>query len=110
MGSTATIVILMVIVILIAVVLPMWGTRRATPAVISTFRHYDAVGKSNAKTLDEIGLKPAKTGFIQAMFTPRDYRIPALRALIKTKVVQITEEGKAFLSEENLADSRWKGL
>jgi hypothetical protein len=109
MANTAFIAVLMIIFVVVAVVLPRWGVRRAIPFVIRIFRNRNAVGKQNAKTIDELGLKPTRKGMIETMFGPRDYRLAALRSLVKANVVQMTEDRKFYLSEENLAASKWKG-
>jgi hypothetical protein len=109
MATVAFIIILVALFILVAFVLPRWGLRRAIPSVIQIFRGSNAVGHSNAKTIDELGLKPARKGMIETMFGPRDYRLAAVAHLVKAKVVQITEDRKFYLSEENLAASKWKG-
>jgi hypothetical protein len=108
MANVAFIIILVVLFLLVAFVFPRWGTRRAIPSVIQIFRHRNAVGKDNAKTIDELGLRPARKGMIETMFGPRDYRLAALGHLVKAKVVQMTEDRKLYLSEENLATSKWK--
>ena len=109
MGNVAVIIILVILFLLVAVVFPRWGVRRATPFVIQVFRHRDAVGMHNAKTIDELGLRPVRRGILESMLGPRDYRLPALRYLVKTRIVRITEDRKFYLSEEDLAASRWKG-
>jgi hypothetical protein len=109
MANVAFIVVLVVLFILVAVVFPRWGIRRTIPSVIQIFRHRNAVGKDNARTIDELGLRPARKGVLETMFGPRDYRLAALGHLVKAKVVQITEDRKLYLSEEDLAASKWKG-
>jgi len=109
MGNIAVVVIFVVLFILVAVVFPRWGVRRAIPFVIQVFRRRDAVGTHNAKTLDELGLRPVRRGIIESMLGPRDYRLPALRHLVKARIIQITADRKFYLSEEDLAASKWKG-
>jgi len=110
MAKVIEIVILVVIFVLVLVVLPRWGVRRAVPSVIRIFRERNAVGRGNAKTIDELELKPPKRNVIAMMFAPRDYRLDALGALMKAKVAQRTEDGKFYLSEEDLVASKWKDL
>jgi len=109
MANLVFILVLVVIFVLVTFVFPKRGVRRAIPAVIGTFRQLNAVGSGNAKAIDELGLKPPKKSVIKALLSPRDYRLEALVSLVKTSVIQKTEDGKLYLSEENLAVSKWKG-
>lgn len=102
-------VILVAIFVVVMVALPRRNARRAIPTVIRIFRECDAVGRDNAKAIDELGLKPPKKGVIGMIFAPPDYRIDALGSLMEANIVQKTEDGKLHLSEENLAASKWKG-
>ena len=109
MVKAAFIVALVALFILVAIVLPRWGVRRAIPSVIQILRHRNAVGRENAKTIDELGLKPPKKGMVEMIIGQRDYRLVGLRHLVKANVIQTTEDRKFYLSEENLAASKWKG-
>ena len=109
MANAIIIVVLVAIFVVVTWVLPRRSTRRAIPTVIRIFRERNAVGRGNAKAIDELGLKPPKKGVIRMMFTPRDYTINAIGSLMKANIVQKTEDGKLYLSEENLAASEWKG-
>jgi hypothetical protein len=102
-------VILWAIFVVVMVVLPRRNARRAIPTVIRIFRERNAVGRDNAKAIDELGVKPPKKGVIRMIFAPRYYTIDAIGSLIKANIVQKTEDGKLYLSEENLAASKWKG-
>jgi hypothetical protein len=66
------------------------------PSIIQVFREHSAVGRDNAQTLDELGLE-FKT---PRMFHQPDYRLTALAFLVKANVVQRTEQGKFYISEE----------
>ena len=107
MGDTTFIALLAVIFILLMVVVPPLLVRRAIPSVIRLFRQHNAVGSRNAKAIHELGLKPRT--MIERMLKGVDYRPAALQLLIKAGVIQITEDGKLYLSEENLASTKWKG-
>lgn len=86
-------------------VIPQWRLRRAIPQVIRIFRNYNAVDIKNAKTEEELGFK--RQSMIEGMFGRRDYKPYALTALIRMEIIQMTEDGKLYLSEEKLADSRF---
>ena len=64
------------------------------------FRQNNAVGPKNARTLEELGLKPK--GILESMGR-RDYKPRALQFLISVNIIQMTEEGKFYLSEEDIA-------
>ncbi len=102
-------IILMVILFILSVIfLPYWLIMRTVPKVIRTFRQKNAVGEKNAMTIEELDLKPKS--IFQKMFARRDYRQNALQFLIRSDVVDITEEGKFYLNEEKLMLSKWRNL
>ena len=98
------ILILMVIVIGVAMfVVPRWRVSRATTEVIQVFQEHNATNIKNAKTSDELGFK--QRGMLDGIFTRRDYKPYALSGLMRAEIVQVTEDGKLYLSEEKLATS-----
>ena len=108
MGTIVFILILAVILLLLTFVFPARGARRAIPKVIQVFRQGNAVGKRSAKPMDELIPRPPKRNLIKMMYAPHDYRLSALISLMKLNIVQKTEDGKLFLSEKDLAASKWK--
>ncbi|HEY50503.1 MAG TPA: hypothetical protein G4O20_01700 [Dehalococcoidia bacterium] len=102
------IILIVILFILSVIFLPYWLVMRAVPKVIKAFRHNNATSASTARTIEELGLKPKS--IFQRMFTRRDYRQNALQFLIRSDVVDITEEGKFFLNEEKLMLSKWRNL
>jgi len=82
--------------------IPRWLTRRAARQVIKIFREHNATDAKNAKSIDELGLVPP--GMLERMMRRRDYKPYALNALMKAEIIQATEDGKLYLSEEKLAD------
>lgn len=106
MGDTFFIILLVVIFILVLLVLPQFLVMRSVPKVIRIFRQTNAVGIKNAKTIDELGLKPQT--IFDRILRLRDYKPRALQLLISTNIVQLTEDGKLYLDEENLAMTRWR--
>ena len=81
--------------------LPVILNRRAASQVISLFKKNQALGIDSARTIDELGLRPA--GFSQRLVSMRDYKPRALEALVKSQVVRITEDDRLYLDEEKLA-------
>jgi hypothetical protein len=107
MSDTTIILILVVLLLFVMFVLPQLRLRMAVPSVIRLFRQSKAVGIENAKTIEELGLKPKSMG--QAIIRGQDYKMTALAVLKKAEVIQSTEDGKLYLSEEKLSNSKWKG-
>jgi hypothetical protein len=90
-------------------VFPLINSRRAVPQVISIFRQARALDRGNARPLEDLIPRPGKRNIVQKIFAPRDYRLSALITLLNARVIQRTGEGKLFLSEKELAVSKWKG-
>ena len=107
MSDTTIIIILVVVMIFVMFILPQLLLRRAIPSVIRIFRQGNAVGIENAKTIEDLGLKPKNIA--QAIFRGREYKITALQVLRNANVIQSTEDGKLYLSEKDLSNSKWKG-
>jgi hypothetical protein len=72
--------------------------KRGMLSVVRVFRTHNAVGEANAKTFQELGLRP-KT--LADYFIPglRDYKKEALRLLIANKIVCQTVDKKVYLIE-----------
>ena len=107
MSETTTLIVLTALILIIIFVLPQIMLRHAISSVIRTFRQSKAVGAQNAKTIDELGLRPKS--MMQAIFRGTQYKTTALLVLKYAGVIMNTEEGKLYLSEENLSNSKWKG-
>ncbi len=106
MVNVIAILIIIVLFILAVFVLPTLLVMRSAPKVIRIFRDYGAVGVKNARTVDELGLRPKP--FMQRILRGRDYKMNAFQMLVRAGIIQITDEGKVYLSEEALAGSRWR--
>ncbi len=103
--NTIIITILIFVVLLAAIfVIPGWRLKRAMRQVVQIFRRHNATDAKNAKTDDELGLRPRP--FLERMFSLRDYKPYALTVLIRAEVVKQTEDGKLYLSEDKLMDSK----
>ncbi len=103
------IIIGMVIVLLAAMIfLPQLMIAMACPKVIKIFRKHGALDSTNAKFVDELGLKPPS--FIDRMMKLRDYKPKALQLLMHINVVQMTDDGRLYLSEQELSKTRWANL
>ena len=107
MSETTTLIIFTASLLIIIFVVPQIMLRRATSSIIRTLRQRNAVGAQNAKTIDELGLRPKS--MIQAIFRGTQYKTTALLVLRNARVIESTEDGKLYLSEENLSNSKWRG-
>ena len=103
MNSTVIIIALVVVALVAMIFIPQWRLKRAIPQVLRAFREANANSEKNAKTLDELGLKPR--GMMEGMFRGRDYRQYAVQALMRAEIINMTEDGKMYLSEEKLYEA-----
>jgi hypothetical protein len=108
MNDVLFIVLMVLLFIVVIIVVPQWMLTRNVPKVIRIFRRQNAVGEKNAKTIEELGLLPKS--MFQRMFNRRDYKPQALQFLLRTTVVEMTEEGKVYLNEETLMQTKWRNL
>ena len=77
--------------------------RRALKKVVKMLRDGYALTPATAKTAEELGFK-SKSMF--QLRLRRDYKPAALNLLITSDIIQTTEDGRIFLSEENYSKSR----
>jgi len=62
---------------------PRWRAKNAMPSIVQVFRDHNAVGRDDAKTIDELGfMSNIPKSMIARMFRPPDYRLMALLALL----------------------------
>jgi len=103
MNNVLIIVLIVVLLLLAMFILPQWRLRRAIRQVIRILREHNATGIKNARTIDELGLRPRR--MLEGMFKGRDYKKYAVSALMKAEIIQTTEDGKLYLSEDKLVAS-----
>jgi len=103
--SDLGILILLGIVLVVAIIgLPQLLIRRAVPSVIKVFMEHSATSPKSAMTAEELGLAEQK--LVDKLWKPRDYKPRALQLLLNANVVQMTAEGKLYISEEKLRTAR----
>jgi hypothetical protein len=107
MDQNTILILLTVLVIILVFVLPQILIRRAISSVIRTFHEKKALLQENARTVDDLGLRPKS--MLQAIFRGTRYKTTALLILRNAGVIQTTEDRKLYLSEENLSRSKYKG-
>ncbi len=94
--------------ILVVFFVPQWILIRNIPKVIRIFRKFNAVNPKTAKTIEEMGLKPKP--MLERMFRRRDHKPRALQFMLRVSIVDVTEDGKLYLNEEKLTQTRWRNL
>jgi hypothetical protein len=104
--SQDTILLLLIALVLVVIfILPQVLLRRAVTSVIRIFRQNKVFSPEKAKSIDELGLRP-KT-MVQAIFRGQQYKTTAMMVLRNAGVIQTTEDGKLYLSQEALSRSRY---
>jgi hypothetical protein len=83
-------------------------TRRAVSRVVQIFRDHHATGIQQAKTIEELGLKPPS--LLERVSRPRDYKQNALKILIRGEIILMTEEGKLYIPEAKIREMERRGL
>jgi hypothetical protein len=107
MNESTILILLTVLVVVLVFVLPQILLRNAISSVLRIFRKNKAVDAQSARTIDELGLRPKSIA--QAIFRGTQYRTTALMVLRNAGVIETTEDGKLYLSEDNLSRSRYRG-
>jgi hypothetical protein len=103
--KSVIIVVLMVALFLVVIIgIPQWMLKRAMRQVIGILRGQNATSAENAKALDELGFKPR--GIMQNVMRGRDYKPYAVDLMVKAQIIQLTEDGRLYLSEEKLSNSK----
>jgi hypothetical protein len=107
MNESTILILLTVLVLVVVFVLPQIFLRKAISSVLRVFRKNKAVDPQSARTIDELGLRPKS--MVQAIFRGTQYKTTALMVLRNAGVIETTEDGKLYLSEDNLSRSRYRG-
>jgi len=104
----------LIIIFLVLILLGTFGIyfmgltyRRAVKDLFMIFRNAQAFSPETAKYADDLRIKGRS---LLNFRVARDYRPQILQMLIKENIVHITEEGKLFLSEQNLAKHQLSSL
>ncbi|MBN1631440.1 MAG: hypothetical protein JW990_16905 [Thermoleophilia bacterium] len=109
MGGATTVLLLIAIVIAafaLVVYIQSLLVKKAVRTVIARFRAKGAISPKKATSLYELGLEPAD--FLHRIGRTRDYKPQAMRLLVQKNVIRGTEDGKVYLSEDELRDSTIK--
>jgi hypothetical protein len=107
------IVVFMIVLCLGSVfVITTFLTKRAMHKVIRILKINGAVDEQGAKTIVELRLNPP--ALRDRLMRMRDYKPKALELLLSMNIVQYSEDGRVYLSEEKLLASplvsRWPSL
>ncbi len=107
MDESTRVLILMILVLLLMLALAFVGStimmRQAVKKVIQMFRNGEALTPETAKELEQLGFK--KKHIIQFSGL-RDYKPTALQLLMRSNIVQFTEDGRYYLSEDALSQTK----
>ncbi|MBU1208757.1 MAG: hypothetical protein KKH04_17830 [Proteobacteria bacterium] len=101
-------VLIMVALLMLAFFIANRMTRRAVSRVVEIFRKHQAIGIHQAKTIDELGLRPPN--LLERVSRMRDYKQNALKILLKGEVIHLTEEGKLYITEEKIQELSRQGI
>ena len=108
MNDVLFFILLGILFLVVVIFVPQWMLMRNIPKVIKLFRERNAVGEKNAITIEELGLQ--SKSIFKRMFNRRDYKPQAFQFLIRASIVEMTDEGKVYLSEQNLLQTKWSRL
>ncbi len=107
MSESTRIITILVLIIVLLLAAAYIGTsymmRRATGAVIRIFRENEALSTEKAMTVQDLKLAPR--GLFQVNLF-RDYKPTALQFMMKNDIVRATDDGRVYLSEETLQQSK----
>ena len=105
MNDTVTYIILIAILIIALMVAPQLRMRTAIPRIIRAFIKAKAIDANSAKSFDELDLRDTPT--TPSLLGGGDTTQKAKQILIDAKIIQSTSDSKWFISENNLAYSKW---
>ncbi len=101
--STRAIVMLVLVMVLLLAIAFLGSSflmKRAVKAVVKMFQDKQAFTPDTAKTEEELGLKKRSLFQFKAM---RDYKPTALQFLVRSDIVQMTDDGRYFITEDALS-------
>lgn len=107
-GATSILVLIALFVGALGLVfyLQSFLTKKAMRDVVSRFRARGATSPEKATTEETLGL--AREDFLHRMGKTRDYKPQAMRLLGQKNIIRVTEEGRLYLSEDELRNSPLK--
>ena len=112
MVDVLVVLAMLVICFVLMIVLTTFLTKRAMGQVLRIMRYTGALDENSARTTTELGLNPPNLR--ERMMRMRDYKPKALNFLLELQIIQRTEDGRIYLSEEKLMASplvkRWPSL
>ena len=103
--AAVILILAMLLLLALAIIGSTFLTKRALKQVIEMFRAGRALTPQSAKTEAELGFRRKGIFEIRGL---RDYKPSAMQLLIRHEIIQTTEDGRLFLSKENLAKTNIK--
>ncbi len=101
--------VLMVAVLLLSVFVYLpWRIKRAGKSIIRTFRKLNATSPQSAVTFDKLGIR--LRSFWSLSLRPKDFKKEALDAMVRTGIIQMTEDSKLYLVEKTIIGTKFDEL
>ena len=98
----------LIALLVIAVYYSKYRMKKAIGDVISIMRRFNALDEGSAKTQADLGLAPPS--LLARMISVKDYKPQAVQILMGHYILQMTDDGRIYLSEANLASTNLAGL
>lgn len=108
MATTIAFILVLIALIGLALFLSNVRMKRALRSVIETFRENNALNEEQAKTAVDLGIKPQSV--FERLYKTRDYKPYALQVLAQAQIIETTEDGRHYLLESKLAESKLKEM
>jgi hypothetical protein len=96
MDGTVTLVLILLVLVVGSFFLSRHLARKAVRDLIKAFARVQALDPDSAVTQAEVGVVPR--GLFNPRMGLRDYRPAALRLLMQADIVQLTSDGRVYLS------------
>ena len=103
MLQTVLLFAVLIILLAISVYYSRYRMKKALGEVIVIMRRFKALDEDSAKMQADLGLAPP--GFLVRITSMRDYKPTAVHVLMEQKIVQMTDDGRLYLSETVLAST-----
>lgn len=103
MNEQLVIVLAVAALLLAFFVVKPWLVRRALPKVIRIFKEHNATSVKNAVRFEELGIRASDMFDLRFL---KDFKKDALDFLLKVDIVQMTEDGRFYLAEDKLNNSK----
>lgn len=101
--ATLIVVIIIIVGLAVGLLAPQLLLRRAASQVIKIFLKQNIANPQSARMPEELNLQ--QQSYVQRMVSLRDYKPAALDMLVKAGIIISMEDGKLYLSEQELMNT-----